>query len=283
MRISVIIPTLNAGASIGELLSKLLSQTMPPFEIIVIDSSSGDPTVNIAEGMGAKTIVIPQSAFNHGGTRNRAAMEAKGDILIFMTQDALPCDTILIEKLTGPLRDSPVAAAFGRHVPYQNASLLEAFARTFNYPEQGSIKGINDVKAYGIKTFFFSNACSAIKKDAFLKAGLFPEGVPSNEDMLLAAKLIINGHKIAYVPDAKVIHSHNYSLLKQFGRYYNIGSSLRKNGWVLQYARSEGEGARFMKEQILFVIKRKKYILLPYIFLETFTKYAGFRLGLITG
>ena len=49
MRISVIIPTLNAGASIGELLSKLLSQTIPPFEIIVIDSSSGDPTVNIAE------------------------------------------------------------------------------------------------------------------------------------------------------------------------------------------------------------------------------------------
>jgi len=283
MRISVIIPTLNAGASIGELLSKLLSQTMPPFEIIVIDSSSGDPTVNIADGMGAKTIVIPQSAFNHGGTRNRAAKEAKGDILIFMTQDALPCDTILIEKLTGPLRDPPVAAAFGRHIPYQNASLLEAFARGFNYPEQGSIKGINDVKAYGIKTFFFSNACSAIKKDTFLKVGLFPEGIPSNEDMLLAAKLIINGHKIAYVPDAKVIHSHNYSLLKQFGRYYNIGSSLRKNGWVLQYARPEEEGARFMKEQVLFVIKRKKYILLPYIFLETFAKYAGFRLGFITG
>jgi rhamnosyltransferase len=283
MRISVIIPTLNAGASIGELLSKLLSQTMPPFEIIVIDSSSGDTTVNIAEGMGAKTIVIPQSAFNHGGTRNRAAMEAKGDILIFMTQDALPCDTILIEKLTDPLRDSPVAAAFGRHIPNQNASLLEAFAREFNYPEQGAIKGINDVKAYGIKTFFFSNVCSAVKKDVFLKAGLFPEGVPSNEDMLLAAKLIINGNKIAYVPNAKVIHSHNYSLLKQFGRYYNIGSSLRKNGWVLQYARSEGEGARFMKEQILFVIKRKKYILLPYIFLETFAKYTGFRLGLVTG
>ncbi len=283
MRISVIIPTLNAGASIGKLLSKLFSQTIPPFEIIVIDSSSSDPTVNIAEGIGAKTIVIPQAAFNHGGTRNRAAMEAKGDILIFMTQDALPCDAILIEKLTAALKDSTVAAAFGRHVPHQNASLLEAFARKFNYPEKGAIKGIDDVKDYGIKTFFFSNVCSAIIKDVFLKAGLFPEGVPSNEDMLLAAKLIINGHKIAYVPDAKVIHSHNYSLSKQFGRYYNIGSSLRKSGWVLQYARPEGEGARFMKEQVLFVIKRKKYILLPYIFLETFAKYAGFRLGLITG
>lgn len=283
MRISVIIPTLNAGASIGELLSKLLSQTIPPFEIIVIDSSSGDTTVNIADGMGAKTIVVRQSAFNHGGTRNRAALEAKGDILLFMTQDALPCDNLLIEKLIVPLRGSPVAAAFGRHIPNRNASLLESFARRFNYPEQGSIKGIDDVKTYGIKTFFFSNVCSAIKKDAFLKAGLFPEGVPSNEDMLLAAKLIINGHKIAYVPDAKVIHSHNYSLLKQFGRYYNIGSSLRKHGWVLQYARPEEEGARFMKEQLVFVIKRKKYILLPYIFLETFAKYAGFRLGLIKG
>jgi rhamnosyltransferase len=283
MRVSVIIPTLNAGATIGELLSRLSSQSLLPFEIIVIDSSSGDSTVDIARKMGSETIVIPRSSFNHGGTRNQAARAAKGDILTFMTQDALPSDSMMLESLTSPLRQPGIAAAFGRHIPDRNASLLETFGREFNYPEEGSIKGLDDLKTYGIKTFFFSDACSAVKRDAFVNAGFFPEGVRANEDMILAAKLILDGHKIAYVPGARVIHSHDYSLLKQFNRYYNIGSSLRKNRWVLSYARPEGEGARFMKEQVTFVIRRKKYILLPYIFLETLAKYAGFRFGLIAG
>jgi len=283
MKVSVIIPTLNAGATIRELLSRLASQSLLPVETLVIDSSSTDSTVEIAGKMGAKTIVIPQSAFNHGGTRNQAAGEANGDILVFMTQDALPFDNMMLENLTSRLIQPGVAAAFARHIPDRNASLLETFLREFNYPEEGSIKGIDDLKTYGIKTFFFSDACSAVRKDALADAGFFPEGVRANEDMILAAKLILGGHKIAYVPEARIIHSHDYSLLNQFGRYYNIGSSLRKNPWVLRYARPEGEGARFMKEQATFVIKRKKYMLLPYIFLEALAKYAGFRFGLIAG
>lgn len=283
MKLSIIIPTFNAGAYIKELLERVQSQTVQPFEILVIDSSSKDNTVQIAEELGAKTTVIQKHIFNHGGTRNKAAEEAAGDILVFMTQDALPFDNQLLYFLSSSLKHPDVAAAFARHIPNTDASLLEIFARTFNYPEQSSMKGIADIKTYGIKTFFSSNACSAIKKEAFLKAGMFPEGIRANEDMLLSAKLILNGYKIAYVPEAKIIHSHNYSLLKQFHRYYNIGSSLRNNRWILKYAKAEGEGSRFVKEQILFVIKQGKYFLIPYIFLETITKYIGYRLGLIAG
>jgi rhamnosyltransferase len=283
MRVSVIIPTLNAETTIGELLSRLSSQSLRPLEVIVIDSSSEDSTVDIAREMGTETIVIPRSAFNHGGTRNQAAQVAQGDILAFMTQDALPFDNAMLGSLTSPLRQPGIAAAFARQIPDRNASLLETFLREFNYPEEGSIKGVDDLKTFGIKTFFFSDACSVVRKDALVDAGFFPEGVRANEDMILAAKLILGGHKIAYVPGARVIHSHDYSLLNQFNRYYNIGSSLRKNPWVLRYAKPEGEGVRFMKEQATFVIKRKKYILLPYIFLEALAKYAGFRFGLIAG
>lgn len=283
MRISVIIPTFNAGACIGNLLSILKSQDAAPLEIIIIDSSSADNTVNIAEGFGAKTIVIPNHAFNHGGTRNMAAAGAEGDVLVFMTQDALPADNTLLRTLTNPLGETDIAVAFGRHIPGPDASPLEIFARHFNYPDKGSVKGIKDVRDYGIKTFFSSNVCSAIKKDLFLKAGMFPEGVRANEDMLIAARLILQGYRVAYVPDARVIHSHNYSLLKQFRRYYNIGSSLRSNKWILDYARPEGEGMRFMKEQVRFVLKQHRFFLIPYIFLESVTKYAGFRIGLIAG
>jgi len=283
MKLSIIIPTYNAEAYIRKLIERIQSQTVQPFEIIVIDSSSKDNTAQIAEELGVRTTVIPKYIFNHGSTRNKAAGEAEGDILVFMTQDALPFDNQLLKFLSDPLKHPDVAAAFARHIPNPDASLLEIFARTFNYPEQSSMKGMSDIKTYGIKTFFSSNACSAIKKEAFLKAGMFPEGIRANEDMLLSAKLIVNGYKIAYVSEAKIIHSHNYSLFKQCLRYYNIGSSLRRNGWILKYAKAEGEGVRFVKEQLLFVVKHRKYILIPYIFLEAVMKYIGFRLGLIVG
>jgi rhamnosyltransferase len=192
-------------------------------------------------------------------------------------------DYTLLSNLAAPLQMSDIAATYGRHIPMPGASPLEIFAREFSYPDTGSIKGIEDIKQYGIKTFRFSNVCSAIKKDLFLKAGMFPEGIRANEDMLMAAKLIINGYKVAYVPDAKVIHSHNYSLFQQLRRYYNIGSSLKNNSWILKYARAEGEGIRFIKEQLRFIFKTHRYIWIPYIFLESMTKYAGYRIGLIAG
>jgi rhamnosyltransferase len=283
MKVSVVIPTLNAGPSIGKLISVLQSQDPAPSEIIVIDSSSADNTIRVARESGAKTIVIPRHAFNHGKTRNIAAMQAKGDVLVFMTQDALPMDSTLIGTLTAPLLQPDIAASFGRHIPRADATPLEVFARQFNYPVQGSVKGIDNVKAFGIKTFFFTNVCSSIQKERFQEVGMFPEGIRANEDMLIAAKLIVKGYKVAYVPEAMVIHSHNYSLLTQFRRYYNIGSSLKAHRWILQYTLAEGEGIRFMKEQIRYVTERHKYFWIPYIFLESFAKYAGYRIGLIAG
>jgi glycosyltransferase involved in cell wall biosynthesis len=283
MKVSVIIPTFNAGPSLGQLISLLQEQDPAPSEIIVIDSSSADNTIPVAEKFGAKTIVIPRNTFNHGKTRNIAAMQAKGDVIVFMTQDALPMDSTLIGTLTTPLLQSDIAASFARHIPRSDATPLETFARQFNYPVQGSVKGIDSVKAFGIKTFFFSNVCSSIQKERFREVGMFPEGIRANEDMLMAAKLILRGFKIAYVPEAMVIHSHHYSLLTQFKRYYTIGSSLKAHQWILRYAQAEGEGLRFMKGQIHYVTERHKYFWIPYIFLESFAKYAGYRIGLIAG
>lgn len=279
--ISIIIPTLDAGTCIGELLCRLLRQETAPGEIIVIDSSSEDDTVEIARKLGAKTMVIPRYTFDHGKTRNIAAAEARGDIIVFMTQDALPVDGRLLGHLTAPLQDRDIAATYGRHIPRPDAPPLEAFARHFNYPPSPAVRGIDDICRFGIKTFFFSNVCSAIRKDLFMEVGMFPEGIRANEDMLIAAKFITSGHKVAYVPDAAVIHSHNYSLLGQFRRYYNIGSSLRSNRWVLRYAQAEGEGLRFIKEQIDFLFKRHGYLWIPYALLEAIAKYAGYRIGLI--
>ncbi len=283
MRISLIIPTLNAGARIADLLAGLAAQKKKALETIIIDSSSDDRTVEIAEGFGARTLVIPRKSFDHGKTRNLAAVKAEGDVLVFMTQDALPRDDTLLANLTSPLESGEVSAAYGRHVPRPDASPPEIFARRFNYPESPLTKSMDDIARHGIKTFFFSNVCSAVRRDVFLKVGMFPEGVRANEDMLFAAKLVVNGHKIAYVPGAVVVHSHSCSLFRLLARYYNIGSSLRSNRWILRYARSEGEGLRFLSEEFSFLLERREYSWIPYLFLEAAAKYAGYRAGLIAG
>lgn len=282
MRISLIIPTLNAGTQIEHLLTGISSQDEKPLETIVIDSSSADDTVEIAKRCGARTIVIPRRSFNHGKTRNIAAREAGGDVLVFMTQDALPYDSRLLCNLTVPL-NSDIAATYGRHVPSPDASPPEVFARHFNYPELPVTKSIADIERLGVKTFFFSNVCSAVRKDAFLKFGMFPEGIRANEDMLFAAKLVVGGKRIAYVPDAAVVHSHSYSLFQLFARYYNIGSSLKKNNWVLKYARSEKEGLKFLKEEFTFLLRGREYSWVPFMLGEALAKYAGYRAGLIAG
>lgn len=282
MKISVIIPTYKAEKKIKQLLNNLIQQTLSPYEIIIIDSSSDDKTLQLAKNMGAQTLQIPKSQFNHGETRNMAAHNATGEVLLFMTQDAIPADKYLIEKLISPLNIDNVVASFARHIPYENATPLEEFARRFNYPEKEYIRGKEDIQSFGIKTFFFSNVCSAVKKNIFFDVGAFPR-VKANEDMILSAKLITKGFKIAYVPEAKVIHSHNYFLSKQFIRYYNIGSSLRNNKWILDLTRLEGEGIKFLKEEIIFLKDRHKYQWIPYAIVEAITKYIGYRLGLLIG
>jgi rhamnosyltransferase len=276
--VSVIIPTLNAEEHIHTLIASLRNQTVP-CEIIVIDSSSSDNTVNIAESQGARTIVIKREDFDHGGTRNLAASHASGGILSFLTQDALPENNHFIENLVRPLGESEIAAAYGRQVPKVDAKLTEKFARLFNYPEAPVVKGMSDIPALGIKTFFFSNSCSAIRKKEFEQYGGFTEKLIMNEDMHFACRLILEGYKLAYVPEARVIHSHDYSLMSQLRRYFDIGVFLKKHLYPLTDARSDKTGALFLKEGFSFFWKNRAYTCLPYLFAEAAARYAGYTFG----
>lgn len=280
MSISVIIPTLNAEKHIFSLLTNLWSQNQIPSEILVIDSSSNDNTRDIAEGLNARVIKISREAFDHGGTRNLGVKKAGGEIIILLTQDALPIDRHFIENIISPLKDDSIALSYGRQVPRNDADPIEKFARQFNYPEESIIKDIHKIPILGIKTFFCSNVCSAIRRKEFEEAGGFPENIIMNEDMLLAAKLILKGYKIAYQSSAAVLHSHNYSLKEQFQRYFDIGVSINRNRWLLKDIKTESEGVRLMKEQTKYLVAKKKISFLLYGFLQAMMKYSGYRLGM---
>jgi rhamnosyltransferase len=277
--VSVIIPTLNAELKLKRMLPMLNRQTIP-LEVVVIDSSSTDSTNAIVKNLNAKLISITRESFNHGQTRNLAVAHAIGEIVVFMTQDALLHSEFCIENLIKPLEADSIAAVYGRQIPREDAVPTEKFARLYNYPEEPIIKGREQIPAMGIRTFFFSNVFSAIRRKAFEEIGGFPENVLMFEDMLFAAKLIERGYRIAYVPEAKVIHSHDYSLAQQFRRYYQAGVSFQRNPWFTRYDRSNKEGITFLKEEIKFLFKQKAYLWVFYAALEAICKYTGYKLGL---
>ncbi|THF80856.1 glycosyltransferase family 2 protein [Cohnella fermenti] len=280
MRASIIIPTLNAEEHLPELLYRLHNQKTKPCEILVVDSESSDDTTKLAIRYGARVISIKRTEFDHGGTRNFAVKQAVGDMVVFITQDALPRNDQFLEELLLPLNDINVAAVSGRQIARKDASALERFTREFNYPEVYSRKSIEDLKELGIKTFFFTNVCSAIRKETFLQMGGFQEPIIMNEDMILAAKCVLQGYSVVYNPNACVIHSHDYSLLKQFHRNFDIGVSLRMNDWLLQYATAEKEGARLVTRQLGLLWKKGYKKSIPRCFAEATVKYSGYRLGL---
>ena len=281
MKVSVIVPTYNGGENLGRLFKKLREQTFKPAQILVIDSSSDHKTSEICKAFVADLIQIDAKFFDHGGTRNIAATRAEGEILVFLTQDALFKTSDSLENLIKPLGDPMIAASFGRQIPPEGANPIEKFVRSFNYPSIEQIKDIKDLPRLGVKTFFFSNVCSAIKKGAYKEVGGFPEKTIMNEDMFLAAKLLMKGYKIAYQPEAVVYHSHNYSLEMQFKRYFDIGVFFSRNQWIKNMGRSEGEGMRYLKEEIRFLSSNGQRAWIPHAFADTTIRFVGYRIGLL--
>lgn len=278
--VSVVIPTLNASEYIFNQLKKLREQTVVPHEIIIIDSNSADRTTEIARLCGATVLTVGRETFDHGRTRNCAASYSSGDVLVFMTQDALPENENFIEELITPFSDPNIAAVYGRQIARSEATPIERMTREFNYHTTPIVKSLADVKKYGIKTFFFTNVCSAIRKDVFQEVGGFQEPIISNEDMVFSAKALLQGYSVAYAPKASVLHSHHYSLGMEFRRNFDIGVSLRMNDWILQYARPEGEGFKLIKSQVRYLCKSKLWTWLPRWFAELVAKYLGYRMGL---
>lgn len=259
---SIIIPVYNPGPDFIDIIKALKEQTVKA-EIIIIDSSED-------KGLSAelfspfkieKIIKIRSEDFNHGATRNIALSVAKGDILVYLTQDALPANSEAIEKLILPiLNDSAVGATCGRQLPRKAANPVEAHARLFNYPDSSEIRSFQDRVRLGIKTAFISNSFSAYRKAALQEVGGFPSNVIMSEDMYVAAKILLKGWKIAYCPDAVVYHSHNYSIWEEFKRYFDIGVFHGREKWILEtFGRAEGEGMRFMVSEFNYLLKKNPF------------------------
>lgn len=278
--VSIIIPTLNAGTKLGELLEILDSQTLKSEEILIIDSSSSDATAELVESHGYRLIRINKKDFDHGTTRNLGVAQTDSEFIVFLTQDVVPADEHMIAELIKPMQAVPnIAICYGHQLARPTARPLERFFREFNYPPQAILKTKNDIDVLGLKTFFCSNCCSAIRRSIFNKLGGFKNNVIVNEDMLLAANAILQGYSVCYNADAKVYHSHPYSLPVTFKRYFNIGRFFADNRWLFQHATLKYYGSGMLKSGVKTFWQKRAPHYIAALLADLAVKTIGYKLG----
>jgi len=275
--IGVVFITHESKKHLPHCLPPLINSSLKP-RILVVNSSSEDGTVELAERMGVETLVIPRVKFNHGTTREQARKHLNTDIVVMMTPDAYALDHRLLENLVQPLIRGEADVSYARQIPHDGADLLVSFHRKFNYPSESHFRSFEDIRKYGVYTFFCSDACAAYLNSALNKVGGFPP-VLFGEDTCVVAALLKNGHKIYYAAEAIVKHSHQYSLKQEFQRHFDIGVSRREFSHLLRSAGSDSaRGFEFVSQLFKLLIKEKP-ALIPKAIGQTFSKWLGYKIG----
>ena len=283
MDILVIIPVYNPDDKFKRLLNMLQRQSLNNLSILLIDSGTQHEYKKYIKG--ELQFIIKEIAscdFNHGGTRQLGInMYPDKDIYLFLTQDAVLADENAVEHLMKCFEDKAVGCAFGRQLPYEDASFFSRIARLNNYRDKSYVYSYNDRVKYGMKTCFISNSYAAYRKEAMCAVDGFPTHTILGEDMCVAAKMLICGWKVAYDADSQVYHSHNYSICQEFKRYFDIGVFHAREKWICEtFGRAEGEGMKFIKKE-LQIILHENPLLLVHMIARDGMKFIGYRLGKI--
>ena len=279
--IDVIVPVYRPDRKLEQLLYRLSRQSLEIRNIILMHTQDGCglewamekyPNIIVKD-------ILPED-FDHGGTRDEGIRMSDADVIVCMTQDAVPADENLIAELTEKLGEDGIAAAYARQLPGEDCDILERYTRRFNYPPESLVKSSADLERLGIKTYFCSNVCAAYCREIYCELGGFESGTIFNEDMIYAAKLIKSGYSIAYCAKARVIHSHNYTNFQQFQRNFDMAVSQADHPEIFNGVKSETEGMRLVKKTAGYLFRSGHPFRLFSLFLKSGAKYAGYQAGL---
>lgn len=284
MEVDVIIPLYKPGRSLFTLIERLEKQTVPVRSVILMNTEEKYfeqlvyGTRFLERHKQIRLYHLSKREFDHGGTRHLAVCKSDADIFIMMTQDALPADVHLVEKLTGALKEN-VAVSYARQLPAEDLSSMEKYMRSFNYPDHSLVKTKEDLPWLGIKTYFCSNVCAAYRREIYEELGGFVRHTIFNEDMIYAASAIRAGYAVAYEAQARVIHSHNYSNSQQLHRNFDLGVSQADHPEVFGGIASESEGKKMVIETAGYLKSAGQAYRIPHLIMQSVCKYAGYWLG----
>lgn len=283
IKVDVIIPVYQPTEKLEKMLLALSCQTYKPEHIFLMHTEDGyglEAAKEICTKIPCKEVEVSKADFDHGGTRNLGIQNSSAEIVICMTQDAIPANALMIEKLVQSFeQDEKIAVSYARQKAGKGCSPVEAYTRRFNYPLESVLKDKNDLETMGIKTYFCSNVCAAYKRNVYLELGGFEQPVIFNEDMIYAARAIHKGYKIFYAADAVVLHSHHYSGKMQIKRNFDLGVSQQCYPEIFSNIKSETEGVKLVKDTTGYLIKIKRpHLIIPMLW-QSGCKYLGYQLG----
>ncbi len=295
MGIDVIIPVYRPDKKFDKLFAALLAQTVKPDRMILMNTEAegftcrdierrlnrlmGKLKVYGKKQIAVQVVPVKKEEFDHGGTRRKAVKLSGADYFVMMTQDAVPADDYLIERLLLAVKEEGCALSYARQAAPLNSTVVEQYTRMFNYPNSSYVKTKEDLPRLGIKTYFCSDVCAAYKRSAYDEVGGFVERTIFNEDSIIASRLIEAGYSIAYVAEAKVYHSHNYSLKEQFKRNFDLGVSHMQFGEIFRSVPAEGEGLRLVKDTFSYLVGQKRYLDVLDLLFQSGAKFLGYQLG----
>lgn len=284
--VDVILLTYKPEKQIFDMIRMLEEQTHPIHKLIIMNTEERYfdalfyGTGFLERYKNIEVHHLSAKEFDHGRTRAKAVQYSKADVFVCMTDDAMPQDAFLIQKLVDALgQDEGIAAAYARQLPREGCRAIEQYTRSFNYPEQSCVKSLADVERLGIKTFFCSNVCAAYDREIYETIGGFVKKAIFNEDMIYAGHAVNAGYRIAYAAEALVQHSHDYTCMEQFRRNFDLGVSQAGHPEVFSVVSSQSEGKRLVKDTIKYLIRTKNKKKIPYLVVSSGYKWIGYQLG----
>ena len=280
MDYSIVVPTLNGGATWQKAADAIATQQPGPVKTLIIDSGSMDETVEVSRRHGFDLLQIEKSDFDHGRTRQQGVdLSPEAEIIVFLTQDAVLQTPDAISRLLQPFSHSRIGAAYGRQLASDDASIFEQHARGNNYPAVSIVKSRDSISALGIRTAFCSNSFSAYRRSALIEVGGFPDRTLFAEDMLVAAKMILADYNVAYQADALCEHWHDYRISEEFRRAFDIGVFHKREHWILEeFGGAEGEGGSLILSGLRRIASED-----PFALPAALMKYTAKTLGYIAG
>ena len=251
MNVEIICPLYNAEKYIENLHQSILNQKkVEIYKINYILTECNDNTEKILRKNKIKFKKIKRENFSHSLTREKEAMKSRADILVFITQDVDIRNDKWLYNLVRRIENGKCEATYSRQIAKDNG--MEKYTRERNYPSKSKIVSKKDIDKYGLNTFFFSDAASAIKTSVFKELkGYDKKDLPISEDMYFAYKVIMNDYRIGYCADSEVYHSHQFTLKQMYKRYYDTGKFFKQNSYLDQYGTNKAGGG-----MAVYILKR---------------------------
>ena len=212
--ISVLVRSCNDEPFIGRTLKAIFEQECSvPFEVVCCDDASVDRTPEIiASFPRVVRLPRPEGEYRPGQRLNYMIRHSRGDIIVFNNADAVPLDRSWLANLVAPLMERSADAVYGNQLPRPDASFLV---------RKDNLRAFGDGREAARWRFFFSLATSAAFRTDLLEHP-FDENIRFSEDVEWAHRRPI---RIAYAPDARVEHSHNYTVAQLKRRFYGEGEA----------------------------------------------------------